>query len=135
MELKDRIGRGARREVYPHPDNPEWVIKRVRPDRPKAKDKNRREWEVWSLAKQIKQHDLLVPCISISECGTYLTQIKGEQITTKRHLPVKVYTWMAFDADSPRQWVKINGKILLCDYDSQQLAHLKEIINEKSPSE
>ncbi len=137
MELGKYINKGARREVYEHPINPDWVIKKVRDDKPKAQTKNRSEYNVWKLANEIGEADLLVPCIELSQCEKYLIQLKGKKVTKRSHIPKKIYTWMGFDASSPRQWVKIDGKVLLCDYDASQLTKLQDYVRElkKEPLE
>ncbi len=134
MKLGAFIAKGARREVYEHPTNKDWVIKKLREDKLKRNkerytDSNVREYSTWELASSINQANLLVPCIEISEDKKYLVQLKGKSLKKKSEIPKDMYEWMKSDALSARQWVRVNGQILLCDYDCSQLKKLQEQLN------
>jgi len=122
MITKEKIGHGSSRDVYAH-ENPLWCVKVQIGD---GKE-NLREWEIWESFPEL--HKWLVPCVSISECGKYLVQIRGEK--SKKNPRVK-FAKMFKHNRKQNSWVIIGGKVKCCDYADQKiLDYLKNKGGEK----
>lgn len=124
--LSKEIGHGSRRRVYVHSENSDWVIKKIRsPDMAT----NKYEWAVWQLVKDMPDFSCwVVPCVTISDCETYLVQERGVPIKN-RQLPSysSIPYWVRMDF-ARANWVDHEGKPKLCDYDNKQLQRLKEVL-------
>ncbi len=108
FEKGDFIASGAFRDVYIHAADPGLVVKEQKDLR---QEHNRREHRIWTERKEL--HQWLVPVLKISHCGRWLVAPRGEPIGSGEvpQTSPKVLT------DKGRKnWVRLNGKVLLCDY-------------------
>ena len=102
------------RSVYVHPSNPNCVVKI---------DENRignlREWKLWNIAcKGLRKW--LVPCINIYCNGRYLVMIRGKQpakVPEEFENAIYENSQQIDDLSHSNNWVEINGRSLICDYD------------------
>jgi hypothetical protein len=125
------ISKGGHRCVYTTED-PEWVIKIQQ----KEGNYNYAEWSVWNILKHTKFGNLLAPCGEISSNHMQLLQRKGLPLEKNSNLPIELLPgFLAYDVEVARQWVIIsgynNGKPVLCDYDHNQFAKVKQYFIEK----
>lgn len=124
--LGNRIGGGASRFVYSHKEDKDVVIKQNKINDTKQ---NPNEWMCWNLAKKLGEDHWLAPCLGISKSGNYLIQKREEPISPKE-VPKDIPDWLKIDYQNSNQWVKINNKIVMCDYGSSQYQELKKKIKQ-----
>lgn len=79
-------------------------------------DCNRREWRIWHTADRIR--NIIVPCIDISTDGTRLIQKRGRPV---KKVPPYPRIIEGCNVDHPKQWVEIEGRVLLADYGCPRL--------------
>ena len=111
--------KGGHRRVYEHKFNPLFVIKKCR--NKKHCGSNVLEFEAWRLAKLKNQDYWLASCVEISESGRYLIQVRGDAIS-EDDLPdvSSIPSWLNWDVNNSRQWVRIDNKLVVCDYGHNQ---------------
>ncbi len=122
--LGKEIGGGCRRLVYVHKEDPSLVIKVyrdksffVKHPQWKHPEHNVREYENWLLSQKKGVSEWLAPCVTISDCGIYLVQVRG---TSVQKIPHKVPGWIMSQGDYTyaANWVEIDGRTVLSDYGS-----------------
>ena len=120
--LGDRIGTGGHREVYKHTSDETLVIKKVKNNNVSY---NKSEYKTWVQSMYLGFSNWLVPCVHISMDNIYLVQLFGKPIE-KEEVPENIPHFLMYDWTNPRQWVKINGQVKMCDYDHDQLRSLEK---------
>ena len=99
--------------VYDLADRPGYVVKLLvarKADRGKS---NLYEATVWKKAPD-DLRKWLVPVEDYDPAGQWLIMRKGERINADdrpRHCPTSLHDWRKVD-----NWVRLDGKVLLCDY-------------------
>ena len=108
------------RDVYAHPEHPAWVLKIAKRDRYGCIEHNRREWRIWNQYEGLREW--LAPCVSISEDGRELIQVRGVPMTEQpRRIPD------CFEDFKARNWVMLDGRPVMCDYGHTEIeAKLKK---------
>lgn len=111
--------------MYQHPERDDWVIKVARPNPSLPLEKNpavihnRNEYTVWQQWESLREW--LAPVISISSCGRYLTMQKGESVD---RAPEEVP--MCIEDRRVINWVRLNGKVVCCDYGEKSVIRAME---------
>lgn len=107
----EALGADMTREVYAHPQNPDWVIKI---ENKVATFQNVKEWEFW---KEYNRHATiakwLAPCHFISESGSFLIQSRTRPLVAKE-LPKRLPTFLT--DHKPENFGMLNGRVVCHDY-------------------
>jgi hypothetical protein len=124
------IGAGCNRIVYPHPENPEVVIKRLRKP---GTDYNQIEATIWSLVKDTEYEEEFCPLVWVSddyeEFHMARAETRGVKSTPRRifiGLPgIEAYPHKG-DLKKSANYGRYNGKVVLLDYGNRHLLeHVK----------
>lgn len=113
IKLTDLLSdKGVWRNVYNHPYNNDFVIKINKT----KTDMNKLEYNIWEkMNDEQKKH--VAPIISYD--GEFLIQKKGSPIE-KNELPDKIPDFILDIKNKPKNWIKINDEILVCDLASYE---------------
>ena len=122
---------GVNRRVFEHKFCPGLVVKKAR--KKCSYISNIMEFETWNLAKANGLSEWLAECVEISDSGRYLIQVRGEEIVEEEMLLSNLIpSWLNWDLENRLQWVKINGRVVVCDYGHNQATELKAELSRSS---
>lgn len=118
MSICTKIGEGATRECIDLHNG--FVLKRPKDNLDPIQKKRvmkimAAEIEIWSLIKQHNQSNWFVPVHQYAKDFTWIIMPKGEVLSIKSEIPRHPLTWLD-DLKKPSNWVRIDGKIKVCDY-------------------
>ncbi len=104
----EKIGSGVIRDVYEYGKG--YVLKFDK----YSGSENFYEYQNYQIAKERGWDEWLAPCVSISDDHKYLIQKRGMKVMS---VPEDLPEWIKkIDDKAARQWVRINGRAVLCDY-------------------
>lgn len=115
MILGAKIGEGAKRAAYFHPDNKEWIIKVYKSEGLERTNQLWYEWENWKIAKELGLDKYLVPCVEYGEHWLIMEYAKS----VPKGVKVSKKPWM-HDTKLPN-WGIHKGVPKLLDYGSKAI--------------
>lgn len=115
--------KGMWREVYEHPTDSRFVIKKLAPNPDHIKrllrykkdihNPNLVEWKVWNMFKEDPLSDVLCPCVELSPCERYLIMVRCEPV---RYIPTIKLPKMFKDVQNRNNWAILNNREVFLDY-------------------
>ena len=124
-----RIGKGKSRIVYPHNENPNWVIKQIMAENPTS-NSNQIEWSVWLAVKDTPFADFFCPCVDLTAEG-HIIMLRCDPVPKDHKKRItKILDIKLPDTNGLKNYGWLDGRLVLVDYGHTDFALLIDALNQ-----